>query len=131
MVDATEAFFAELNERGHEPMLRRTTAAIRIDLAGPSGTDRWMISIRRGDVAVSRQDGSGATAPADLILATDRDVFNGLAAGRLNPMTATLRGLIAFEGDPALLVRLQRVFPAPTAPPLGAASGRTVGKRRG
>jgi putative sterol carrier protein len=127
MADATEAFFARLSGRGHEPMLRRTTASIRIDLTGGNEMEHWFIAIKHGDVAITRADG-----PADLVLLTDRGVFEDLAAGRLNPMAATLRGLIGYEGDPALMVRLQRVFPAPTAPPLGVAAGnRAAGKRRG
>lgn len=127
MADATEAFFAKLDARGQEPMLRRTTATIRIDLTGGQRIEHWFISIKRGDLGISRSDG-----PADLVFSTDGAVFDELAAGRLNPMAATLRGLIRYEGDPSLMVRLQRVFPAPTAPPLGAAaSARSAGKRRG
>ncbi|HEX5015127.1 MAG TPA: SCP2 sterol-binding domain-containing protein [Candidatus Limnocylindrales bacterium] len=126
MAGDTEAFFARLAGLGHEPMLGRTTATVRVDLANGRGTDHWVVSIKRGNLAVARSGG-----PADLVIVCDRTTFDELAAGRLNAMATALRGAIQFEGDPSLLVRFQRLFPAPTAPPLGAsASDRAVGKRR-
>jgi hypothetical protein len=41
-----------------------------------------------------------------------------------------LRGQLVTEGSPELLIRFQRLFPAPTEPPRRA-SARTIGKRRG
>jgi len=126
MAGETEAFFERLGDGGHEPMLERTTATVRVDLADGQRTDHFLVSIKRGNIAVTRSGDA-----ADLIIVTARETFDDLAAGRLNAMSTALRGAIAFEGDPSLLVRFQRLFPAPTAPPLGASTtGRAVGKRR-
>jgi len=48
----------------------------------------------------------------------DKAVFNGMARGEVNPTAALLRGGLIAEGDPELLLRLQRLFPGP-----GAADG--------
>jgi putative sterol carrier protein len=124
MAGETEAFFARLGETGREPMLGRTTGTVRVDLAEKGRTSHWFVSIKRGDLAVTREDG-----PADLVLRADQAAFDEIAAGRLNGMAASLRGLLQFDGSPTLLVLFQRLLPAPTAPPKAAAD-RTVGKRR-
>jgi putative sterol carrier protein len=125
MADATAEFFDRLQERGREPALGRTTATIRVDLADGPKTEHWLVAIKRGDIAVSHEN-----TPADCVISADRAKFDDIAAGRLNAMAAALRGVLGIEGDASLLVRFQRLFPAPTAPPIGAAD-RTVGKRRG
>jgi putative sterol carrier protein len=124
MPDPTEEFFARLSERGHVPMFESTTATVRVELANGDGGRHWLVAINQGDVKVSHGDEA-----ADLTIRCDRAVFDELAAGRLNPMAAFLRGAIEGEGDPSVLVRFQRLFPAPTGQPR-AASGRSAGKRR-
>ena len=54
----------------------------------------------------------------------ERRVFEGLAAGRLNAVTALLRGELVAEGDPRLLVRLQRLFPGPRSSRRISGAGR-------
>ena len=44
-------------------------------------------------------------------------MFEGLAAGRLNAVTALLRGDLVADGDWRLLVRLQRLFPGSAKTP--------------
>jgi putative sterol carrier protein len=124
MADATTTFFDQLRERGHEPMLGRTTATVRVDVHDGRKTERWQVAIKRGDLTVSKRNG-----PADCILRIERARFDDLATGRLNAMAAALRGVLDVEGDATMLVRFQRLFPAPTAPPIGA-DDRIVGKRR-
>lgn len=67
---------------------------------------------------------------ADCVVRTDATLFNDLVRGRANALAALLRGRLVAEGVPELLVRFQRLFPAPTGRKL-TASDRTVGKRRG
>ena len=43
----------------------------------------------------------------------DRALFQRLANGEVNAMAALLRGAIAVEGDPQLLVMFQRLLPGP------------------
>ena len=125
MADATTRFFERLGRGEPEPLLGRTTASVRLDLESDGQTEHWRLDVRRGAVAVSR--GAG---PADCVIRTDAALFEDLASGRANAMAATLRGQLLLEGNPALLVRFQRLFPAPTGRTMKA-SARTVGRRRG
>jgi hypothetical protein len=44
----------------------------------------------------------------------DKALFDAMAVGEVNALAAYLRGELALEGDPELLVLVQRVFPGPT-----------------
>jgi putative sterol carrier protein len=104
--DPTATFFDDLGERGHEANLERLTGTIRFDLARRNRTDSWLVAIRKGDVAISREP-----AEADCVLSTAKRVFDGLVTGEQNPLAATLRGEVAAEGNLELLVLFQRLFP--------------------
>jgi putative sterol carrier protein len=97
MTNATAEFFQGLAERGHEPALQKATGTLRFDLSDGAGAERWLITIKKGAVAVSRKD-----AKADCI-----------ASGEANAMSAFLRGAIEIDGDRGLLLAFQRVFPGP------------------
>jgi putative sterol carrier protein len=125
MTDETTAFFEALGRRGREPMLGRTTGTMRFDLVDGKRVHHWLVSIARGELVVAADD-----LPADCVIRAERSLFDDVASGRMNAMAAALRGILSLEGDPAMLVRFQRLFPAPTGPPAGA-SDRTVGRRRG
>jgi hypothetical protein len=125
MSSPTSAFFDRLAERGTEPGLARTTGSVRFDLTRDGTAEHWRVDFRRGATAVSH-----ATGPADCVVRADAALFDDLARGRANAMAAMLRGQLLIEGAPELLIRFQRLFPAPTEPPKRA-SARTVGKRRG
>jgi putative sterol carrier protein len=47
------------------------------------------------------------------VLRADKASFDRVIAGELNLMAAVLRGEVTVEGDPRLVVRLQRLFPRP------------------
>lgn len=106
--DPAAAFFGELARRGHEPLLRNASGAIRFDLARGGRTERWHVTVAKGDVAVSRRN-----ARADAVVHMDASLFDDLTRGRANATAALLRGEIAVEGDPGLLVSFQRLFPGP------------------
>ena len=109
MTDATTTFFEALAARGHEPALEKITGTIRFDLSDAGSRPvRWLITISKGDVAVSRRN-----AKADCVVRTDQAVFAGIASGEKNAMAAFLRGAIALEGDRGLLLAFQRAFPGP------------------
>jgi putative sterol carrier protein len=110
VADATETFFAELGERGHEPLLEKARGTLRFELTRGKQVDRWLVAIDRGDVKVSRRNATG-----DATLRASRELFGGVARGEVNTMAAVLRGAIEFEGDPQLLVLFQRLFPGPPA----------------
>lgn len=110
-VDDTEAFFDELAERGHEPLMGDVTGSMRFDLSEGRETRRWLVALERGVVSVSRRN-----VRADCIVRADRALFDRLVTGRANAMAAVLRGEIQPEGDVELLVFFQRLFPAPRRP---------------
>ena len=108
MTDATAEFFGELSERGHEPLLEKASGTIRIDVVDGKRTDRWLVTVRKGDVGVSRRN-----MRADCVIRTNRALFDGLASGKVNMMAAVLRGAMGVEGAVELLVLFQRLFPGP------------------
>ncbi len=126
MADVTTEFFERLREREHEPMLGRTNGSLRIDLHRDGLVERqWRVEVRRGALTVSQEAG-----PADCIIRTEAHVFEDLARGHANALAATLRGELELDGDPAMLVRFQRLFPAPTGRKR-TSSARCIGRRRG
>ena len=108
MADATAEFFDALVERGHEPLLEKATGTVRFDLREGRKTDRWLVSIVKGELAVSRRN-----LKADCVLTTDKTLFDDVASGRANAFAALLRGAAEVEGNVQLLVLFQRLFPGP------------------
>jgi putative sterol carrier protein len=122
MADATAELFDALVERGHEPLLEKATGTVRFDLKEGKKTDRWLVTVVKGDFAVSRQN-----LRADCIVTADKALFDDIASGRTNAMAALLRGAMRVEGDVQLLVLFQRLLPGPPRsrrPPATAASAR-------
>jgi putative sterol carrier protein len=109
MTDATAEFFDALVARGHEPLLEKATGAVRFDLKDGKKTDRWLVAVVKGDLAVSRQN-----LRADCIVTADKSLFDGIASGKTNAMAALLRGAMSVEGDVQLLVHFQRLLPGPS-----------------
>ena len=56
MTDATAKFFDALVERGHEPLLEKATGTVRFDLKDGRKTDRWLVTVAKGDIKVSRRN---------------------------------------------------------------------------
>jgi hypothetical protein len=102
-------FFAELDRRGHEPLLAKVRGWVRFELTEPGRIDRWLVSVDRGTVSVSRSDG-----PAEGVIRADRALFGRLCRGEENMLTAVLRGAVVFIGDAELLYAVQRIFPGPS-----------------
>ncbi len=106
MPDVTAEFFEALRRRGPEPLLGNARGSLRFDL--PDSGERWLVSIDNGNLAVSRRGGK-----ADCVVRARKEVFDRVAAGTQNALTAMLRGELVPEGDPMLLVRFQRLLPGP------------------
>lgn len=107
--DAIAEFFAELDRRGHEPLLENARGSARFDVTDGKQTDRWLLTIEKGDLAVSRKN-----AAADCVVRVDRAAFERAVKGKFNLMAAALRGEFTIGGDLRLLVLLQRLFPRPS-----------------
>jgi putative sterol carrier protein len=106
--DRTEEFFAELTGRDHEPLLEKVTGTARFDVVDGGRTEHWHVAIEKGALTVSRR-----RARADAVVRASRETFDRLAAGERNLMAAVMREELVVDGDPRLLVRLQRLFPRP------------------
>lgn len=118
MGDETATFFEDLGRRGYEPLLAKANGTIRFDLADGDRVRHWLVRLDGGVVTVSRR-----RAAADCVARADEALFDALARGDANAMTAVLRGELTFEGDPELQVLFQRVLPA------GAAASRAARRR--
>jgi len=104
-----EEFFDALGRRGHEPLMSRASGTLRIELTDGKKTDKWYVTVSRGDVKVART-GRGT---ADCLVRGSKELFERLASGRTNPVVALLRGDLLFEGDWNLAILFQRTFPSP------------------
>jgi putative sterol carrier protein len=111
MSDATEEFFEQLEQRGHEPLVGKYSGSVRFDLRDGKRTQRWVLTIDHGDVTVSR---AGA-APA-CTMAAEKSLFDRLCRGEVNAMAAALRGALVCKGDVDLLLAVQRLFPGSAQP---------------
>jgi putative sterol carrier protein len=108
MTDSAAEFFGGLSDRGHEPLLEKAKGTVRFDLVEGGRTDRWLVTLDRGDLSVARKN-----AAADCIVRAERTRFDEMVTGDLNAMAAYLRGEVTLEGDPELLVLFQRIMPGP------------------
>ena len=109
MTDTTGALFEALGQRGHEPLLEKDSGTIRFEIVDGKQRERWLVTIDKGDLAVSRKN-----VRADCTLRADKAVFDRVASGKMNAMAAFLRGDIVLDGDsPELLVPFQRLLPGP------------------
>jgi predicted lipid carrier protein YhbT len=108
MADSTADFFAAIALRGHEPMLAKTSGTVRVDVVSGRQTDHWLISINKGDLAVSNDH-----VEADCVIRADKEVFDRIASGEANAMATFMRGAMEVEGDAELLLLFTRLFPGP------------------
>jgi putative sterol carrier protein len=116
MSDAAETFFGELQRRGHEPLIGKVTGTVRFDLHDGRRTERWRLTIERGDVTVTRGSSTAACT-----ISADKRLFARLCSGEVNAMAAALRGALVCTGDVDLLLAIQRLFPSPPRPVTSAA----------
>jgi alkyl sulfatase BDS1-like metallo-beta-lactamase superfamily hydrolase len=108
MPDATADFFAALGSRGHDPRLRKASGSIRFDIVNGKRTERWLVTLDKGEVRISRRN-----ARADAVLTVERTLFDRLVSGQTNVVAALLREELDVEGNVNLLVLFRRLLPAP------------------
>ncbi|MFC4146923.1 SCP2 sterol-binding domain-containing protein [Micromonospora mangrovi] len=108
MVDATTRFFEDLDRRGFEPLLAKTSGTLRFDLHEGVQTTHWMLEIDRGRLAVSRED-----READTVVGTEPRFFGDLVTGDENAIAGLLRGEMTVTGDLRLVLQVERLFPGP------------------
>ena len=125
MTDVVAAVFDELAAIGHAPHLENVNATMRFDVKDGGKTQRWLVTVKKGDVQVSRRN-----AAADLVIRCDRSLADRLVTGKANAMSAVLRGELTVEGSADLLVLIQRLLPRPRAArKRGVAAGYATGPR--
>jgi putative sterol carrier protein len=101
-------FFADLANRGSEPLVRKVAGTIRFDLADGTDKEHLLVSIDKGDTTVSRRN-----SRADAVVRAERAVFEDIISGRKNAMAAYLRGALQVEGNIELVVHFARLLPGP------------------
>jgi putative sterol carrier protein len=106
--NTTAEFFRELAAGGNQPLLGRASGTIRFDLADGDRVEHWYVTVKKGDISVSHRNNK-----ADAVVGGDKALFDRITWGHENAMAALLRGAFAAEGDLALLLSFQRVFPGP------------------
>ena len=106
MVDATTRFFEDLDRRGFDPLLAKTSGTLRFDLHEGAQTTHWLIQIDRGNVHVSQQD-----READAVVWTNPRLLNEILTGEEHAIPAWLRGDLAVVGELRLVLQLERLFP--------------------
>lgn len=108
MTDPTVAMFDNLERREHVPTLRKVRGSVRFELEHDEQTDYWTVMIDDGNLHVARE-----RRDADCVVHADKQVFDRVASGRQNAISALLRGAVLIEGDLELLVMLERLLPGP------------------
>jgi SCP-2 sterol transfer family len=103
--DAVTAFFEDLSNRGHDPLLRSVSGTVRFDLVSGKTTERWLLEIRKGDLSVSHRN-----VRADTVMRLSRTLFEAVARGETNLLPALLRGEVMLEGDYRLMIMVRRLL---------------------
>jgi putative sterol carrier protein len=112
-MSASEQFFADLAERGHDSRLHQAKGTVQFELAHKDRTDRCVVEMAHGDVTVSPGATSGGDEAATCVVRCPGPLFEDIVAGRANALAAMLRGELDAEGDLQLLYQFQRVLPGP------------------
>jgi predicted lipid carrier protein YhbT len=108
VTDPTAEFFDAVGRRGHEPLLEHANGTLRVDLRDGRRTERWFVTVQKGDLTVSRRN-----TRADCIVSAERALFDRIVSGEANAFAALLREEMHVEGDVKLLVAFQRLLPGP------------------
>ena len=108
MDDLTTAFFERLTAQGRSPLLLSESGTLRFDLVDGDLEEFWYVTIKKGDVSVSREDRA-----ADCKVRAEKTLFNGMVTGKVNATAAALRDALTMEGNAGLFLVFQRLFPGP------------------
>ncbi len=92
--DRVEAFFDELGQRGHEPLLDRMDAIGRVEVRDGERTARWLVAVRHGYITVSK---GGGEAEADWVMRADRRAFERVIHGDAGSLAALIRGTLSLQ----------------------------------
>jgi hypothetical protein len=109
--DPVNAFFDELAQRGHDQLLCRGESVGRFEVVQGDRVDRWLIIIKGGHIAVSRDD----MGEPDWVMRAQRDDFIQILAGELSALAALVRGklYVDIHGGTQSFALLNRLFAGP------------------
>ncbi|GAA5194677.1 hypothetical protein GCM10023322_59650 [Rugosimonospora acidiphila] len=112
--DVVETFFGDLARRGHDPALRRGESTGRFDIVRDGEVERWFISIKEGNIEVSR----GKEGEPDWVMEADRGDFAGIVSGDDSALAARVRGVLRvyLNGGSQSFGLLTKLFSAPSKP---------------
>jgi putative sterol carrier protein len=108
MTDPTAELFESLKRRRHAPTLKEARGTVRFDLEHDHSYDHWLVAVESGNISVSQ-----GMRDADCVVETDKGLFDRVAAGQENTISALARGAIRVNGRIELLVLLERLLPGP------------------
>jgi putative sterol carrier protein len=108
VADLTTAFFGRLAAQERSPLLRSESGTLRFDLTDGDLEECWFVTIKKGEISVSREHRA-----ADCMVHTDKALFDGMVTGEVNASAATLRDALTMEGNAGLFLFFQRLFPGP------------------
>ena len=117
--DPVAEFFDGLAAREHEPLLEKAAGTFRLDVLDGKRTERWFLTLAKGDLAGVARPRRGGRRHARRAAARRE-----ARPGKANALSAVLRGAMTVEGNPDLLVLFQRLLPRPRD---ARASGRAAG----
>jgi putative sterol carrier protein len=119
MKDSTAEFFDRLGRGRHEMLPEKVSATIRFDLKHGDQTDHWFIAIDAGLIRVSRED-----RPADCVAQTEKCLFDRIATGEANIISALIRDEFGLEGKKGLIGVIRKLLPGPPGGHNSRVSGR-------
>ncbi|HVY35512.1 MAG TPA: SCP2 sterol-binding domain-containing protein [Caulobacteraceae bacterium] len=92
--------------------LQDITGRLRRALQGQSGLDKTLKLDLRGDgvVFIEGAEVCNEDRPADCTVSVSTDDLVALAQGRLDPMSALMRGRMRVTGDMSVALRLQPIL---------------------
>jgi len=107
---AVQEFFDSLPSRAREPLLAKVSGTLRFDAVDDGRVEHWYVVMAAGQVGVSHKN-----AKADAVIRLPRSLLHDIVTGRANAMAALLRGAVVPQGDPALMLKFERIFSVPRA----------------
>jgi putative sterol carrier protein len=96
-------FFAALEGRVDPERIAGVDNSYVFDVEGEG---RWLVELRDGKLTVTEDWADGG----DVVISTSSRVFDRLAAGEQNPMTAYMTGKLKVDGDLGAAMKLQKLF---------------------
>lgn len=106
--DPTARLFERISRLGRVDALADVDGRLRFDVHVADRVEHRAIIVQRGQISVAQK-----VDDPDCVVDVDKELFDRMAAGQTNAMTALLRGDMMITGDVRLLVLLERLLPGP------------------